>query len=106
MSSTVLILAWAVEHFALLDGECLLSGVDLLALPFARRLNVVAAMILRGVSSEEERERMRGVLEDGDPIVPTSESWGTSRAAISALAEARKWSAEEAARDVAMPSSG
>lgn len=64
---------------------------------------MVAAFILRGVSAKEEYARIKGVLEDGDPIVPTPEQWGTSRAAIEALNNARRWSAEEAARDVAMP---
>lgn len=82
------LLGWAADHFAELDGVCLLRGVDLLSLPLVRYLNVVAALILQDVSSDEERAKLAQMFEYDDVGGPTTvdymtpERWGTSREAI------------------------
>lgn len=91
--AVALILGWAAEHFAELDGACLLDGVDLLTLPLPRYCNVVASMMMRGADnavavgslSEDGRTRLTQMLRDGAPAIPTVEEWGTSREAVANL---------------------
>lgn len=81
------LLAYADGNFGYIDGHCLLDGIDILGLPYARFLNVIAAFVLRSVLSEEDHARMRTMLEQRVEA-PTFENWGTSRATIAAQRDA------------------